>query len=892
MPGTVLGRVAAAAFVLALAGMPVGAAAPEPVLIPAWKVVGPFESGSREGFVQPLADSSGVVPRVFTYTETYPSVLADGGRVGWKDVAADRAESGALTGRTSLKFENVAWDARESEWGGAALLNAAHASATVSLAQDGLYLLEATRCSVALNGVAIAGDPYGQGIAQAVVRGRAGLNDILVSTTGFGAERAFELKLTPLDAGELIRIASNDALVPDLVEGVRGSGFVGVPLVSASTKWEAGLRLIVDGAMTGVADAPSAIPPLGSLKVAVPVTWSATARGANDDHSRVGVRIRVLRRDDDTTLASATVKADVRRAEQPRSETFLSRLDGSAQKYGLLPAGAGGPERKALILSLHGASADARGQAASYSPKNWAVIVAPTNRRPYGFDWQDWGALDAEEVLALALERLPIDRERIHLAGHSMGGHGTWTFGVSHAGTFASIAPSAGWNSYDTYLPPTLRRSLAFAPPELAELWQRGLSAGRVSTHLESLLSTPTFVLQGGADDNVPPTQARLLAGELERLGGDVSYREVPGMGHWWDIDKDRPGADCVDSAELEAFWRAHVLNRWPRRVILTSADPDVARTASWLTLVTQERVGEISRIEAETLVPEIDVKGGRVKEDIARVVVSTRNVLRFEMHLAPRLVPEGDVDVAIDWRLMRVKLGPGKEVVTCWRAAGLDSTWSVNVGNWQLNAAPLPLVPGGIEKALYEPFTIVVGTLGDDARDERMLDLARALSLTWWVRANGTCQVMRDVDVRDSVRATRNLVLLGGPEVNAEARRLERGLRIVARASGVMLAGHAIQGEDLASVHWQESPEHGARRLLIFQAMTAQADGLLGSFNPIGSGHGLPDFVVATGAIRARSWAGFAAAGYWSPDFRLDRRSSWLAREFAENGDSPHLTD
>jgi len=27
------------------------------------------------------------------------------------------------------------------------------------------------------------------------------------------------------------------------------------------------------------------------------------------------------------------------------------------------------------------------------------VLVAPTNRRPYGYDWEDWGRADALEVL-------------------------------------------------------------------------------------------------------------------------------------------------------------------------------------------------------------------------------------------------------------------------------------------------------------------------------------------------------------------------------------------------------------------------------------------------------------------------------------------------------------
>ena len=291
MPGTFFGL----ALLVSSVG---GAYAAEPVLIPVlipeWKVVGPFESGSREGFVHNLAGVTGRIPRRFTYTETYPSVLADGGRVGWKSVPADRDESGALTARASLKLDGVDWDSREKEWGGAALLNVAYASATVALPSAGLYLLEASRCSVTLNGVSIAGDPYGQGIAQSVVRGRAWDSDILVTTSGYGGERAFELKLTPMPAGEFVRIIEKDVLLPDLVENVDGNGFVGVPLISAQETWQPGLRILIDGAMTGSVDVPASLPPLGSLKVAVPVHWNATARPEGEAGS-VDVRIRVIR---------------------------------------------------------------------------------------------------------------------------------------------------------------------------------------------------------------------------------------------------------------------------------------------------------------------------------------------------------------------------------------------------------------------------------------------------------------------------------------------------------------------------------------------------------------------------------------------------------------------
>ncbi len=137
----------------------------------------------------------------------------------------------------------------------------------------------------------------------------------------------------------------------------------------------------------------------------------------------------------------------------------MSGIDRSVQYFGVVPMAAGDPARSvqtpgakpALVLTLHGAGVEGIGQARAYKPKDWAVIVAATNRRPYGFDWEDWGRLDALEVLGEARRLFGTDPARTYLTGHSMGGHGTWQIGATVPGPWAAIAPSAGWHSFSSY---------------------------------------------------------------------------------------------------------------------------------------------------------------------------------------------------------------------------------------------------------------------------------------------------------------------------------------------------------------------------------------------------------------------------------------------------------
>ena len=110
------------------------------------------------------------------------------------------------------------------------------------------------------------------------------------------------------------------------------------------------------------------------------------------------------------------IKFRVRKPHESFCETFLSKIDSSVQYYAVLPPKNYNPDKKyALIFALHGAGVEARGLVNAYSQKDWAFIVAPTNRRRFGFDWEDWGRLDALEILNIVKKKYPIDTLRIYL---------------------------------------------------------------------------------------------------------------------------------------------------------------------------------------------------------------------------------------------------------------------------------------------------------------------------------------------------------------------------------------------------------------------------------------------------------------------------------------------
>ena len=191
--------------------------------------------------------------------------------------------------------------------------------------------------------------------------------------------------------------------------------------------------------------------------------------------------------------------------------TFLSKIDGSVQYFGVQPS-TSPAAGQALFLSLHGASVEGIGQAAAYGQKTWGHIIAPTNRRPYGFDWEEVGRLDAIEVMDHASALFQTDPRRQYLTGHSMGGHGTWQIGAQFSDRFAAIAPCAGWISFDTYGGggrfPT--------DTELGKVFNRAKSPSDTLGLKGNYSRLAIFALHGDADSTVPVSEPRRMREELK----------------------------------------------------------------------------------------------------------------------------------------------------------------------------------------------------------------------------------------------------------------------------------------------------------------------------------------------------------------------------------------
>ena len=188
----------------------------------------------------------------------------------------------------------------------------------------------------------------------------------------------------------------------------------------------------------------------------------------------------------------------------------------------------GGKTRKAqgLLLGMHGGGVgegDAGNSAGAWSGPatklKWAAVF-PEVLEKTEHGWTTSGTEEfVLELIDRAVRTFEVDPNRVFLAGHSMGGYGTWTLGAHHADRVAGLAASAG------------------APTPLVDPRSKevvGIDWGVIP----NLRNVPMVVYQSTDDPQVPPDSnqaaAREVAKARERWGGyeEFRYWEVSGQGH------------------------------------------------------------------------------------------------------------------------------------------------------------------------------------------------------------------------------------------------------------------------------------------------------------------------------------------------------------------------
>jgi len=742
--------------------------------------------------------------------------------------------------------------------------------------------------SLFFNGEPHAGDPYGSGWLYIPVRLKKGVNELYIRPGG-------PVKARLIFPEKAIQLNTEDPTVPVVVAGAgENASLLGAVVVlncSAAPMKGGRMRAVLGG--KSVETPLPEIPAMSSRKIIFGFDASAVA-----EKGKYECALTLLEKDrvvDEKKIAVEGVGAG-----DHYSVTFVSGIDGSLQYYavtpqtkggavvtspmgpdgppppgtvfapntsyvaGRAPDGAASSAGSALFLSVHGAGVEAIGQARAYQSKDWGTLVAATNRRPRGFNWEDWGRLDAMEVLTLAKARFHPDGRYIYLTGHSMGGHGTWFLGATYPDKWAAIGACSGYptlkdyGSHDGVIPDS-----ATSPVE--ETLLRASNQSDVIRLATNYKAYGVYILHGDADMVVPVKYARQMRKVLGDFHADLSYHEVPGAEHWY-------GNQSVDWKPLFDFFKWH--SRHPDSLVndidFTTSNPGISASFRWAGIQQQERFLEYSRMQlhrelrGETVTGRAETSGGAATSSGPTIYGSTENIGVLSLALA-----DFGKGVAVTIRLDSVS------ALSYTTQSAADTVYLHKGGSgWVLGAKPgleekNPSRAGTFKEAFDHRMVFVYGTSG--SREERDWSFCKARydAETWYYRGNGAVDIVADKEYTPGRYQGRSVILYGNASTNSAWALLLKDCPIQVKRNELKAGDKVYTGDDLAAYFIRPLPD-GHTSVAVIAGTGVKGMQAANANQYFAGASGFPDYMIFRLQMLQAGASGVLMAGFFNNSWKF----------------------
>ena len=648
-----------------------------------------------------------------------------------------------------LKWNTITVDSTNSFSGRE--LRSGYVYFTYNSGSEKTVLFEASGHSLAsINGYPYEGDHYDFGWNLIPMKLKKG-NNIFVLKVG----RFPRIRARILEPKAEVQFTTRDVMVPDLLLEEDMDYKAAIRVINASDKWIRKYAIVAKVNGQELTTKINDIPPFTVYKIPFSIPPSTL------DTSLVKVDLDLWLIDSNgQQLSHETLALNVKSKNKHHKRTFISAIDKSVQYYSVAPDKNGHTDGAALFLSVHGASVEAVNQANAYKQKDWGNLIAPTNRRPYGFAWEDWGRLDALEVLADSKRIFKPDNSKIYLTGHSMGGHGTWYLGATYPDHFAAIAPCAGYPDLLLYrgsrserllemteeqrtrygISPKMfeRLTQEYVPTAVEDIVERAGTPSRTLKLIRNYLHHGVYVLHGEKDNVVPTNLARDMRERLGKFHPDFTYYEYPGGTHWY-------GDHSVDWEPIFNLFKQRTIPEIKdiKKLEFSTGSPGVSASSHFITIHQQQIPFEVSSFDFSW-------------DSIIKI--ETKNVSLLEVNFSQ--LP-GDIN-SIELNGKEIGL-PSKE----------NTFFKENGGEWKIVAKPSmqekgPHRNGGFKDAFRNDVVFVYATKGSKAENDWYYNKARFDADTFWYKANGNIELVADTNFSLKDYPNQNVVVYGNKSNNS----------------------------------------------------------------------------------------------------------------------------
>jgi dienelactone hydrolase len=689
---------------------------------------------------------------------------------------------------------------------------------------------------VYVNGEPHMGDAYGSGFLYIPIQLKKGLNEFYVRGAGITASLIFP--------GKPVFLNTEDATLPHIRLNSENTSLQGAVVVYNTTAKEIkGLQLKSKLQGKEVITSLPTIPAMSSRKVAFGFN-AGDIQAKGDYECSLTLTEKGKSRDETKVMISALEPAD------KYSKTFISDIDGSLQYYSVVPQVSPKPG-SALFLSVHGAGVEAIGQARAYQSKDWGTIVTATNRRPRGFNWEDWGRLDALEVLKLAKEEFKPDPKLIYLTGHSMGGHGTWFLGVTYPDKWAAIGAAAGYptlkgyGSADGLIPDT-------SGSPLEQMLLRSSNQSDVIKLATNFKPLGVYILHGDSDKVVSVNYARQMKKVLSDFQPDYNYYEYPGGEHWF-------GNQSVDWKPMFEYFRWH--SRKPDSAVnnidFITANPGISSSYYWASVQQQEHPLQYSHIllnrnKSANTISGIATNVRLLKLDLKEYSANTSLKIIFDSLEQIQYITKSDHDSVY---LLKE-----------------NSKWSVTQEPSLSQKGPHRY--GTFKDAFNHRMIFIYGTKGTKEENEWSYNKARYDAETWYYRGNGAVDIIPDKEFSLMKYKDRGVILFGNKNTNAAWNSVLQDCPIQVERLKISVGNKVYTGDDLGTYFVWPIKNSSVASVGVVSGSGIRGMKAANANQYFAGASGFPDFMIFKLNMLKSGKDEVKMAGFFDNDWELDKNN------------------
>jgi len=311
------------------------------------------------------------------------------------------------------------------------------------------------------------------------------------------------------------------------------------------------------------------------------------------------------------------------------------------------------------------------------------------------------------------------------------------------------------------------RLKIPAVPTPVEKMIARAGNPSRTIKLIRNYLHLGVYVLHGEKDNVVPTFLARDMRERLGKFHNDFTYYEYPGGEHWY-------GDHSMDWPPLFEFFKQRSIKspETIENLEFFTGSPGVSARSNFITIHQQEHPFEISSFKFSK---------GKIYE------IATDNTATLQIDL--NKTKDSITELKIDETLLNVSP---------------DELLYLRKTNekWEKTKQPSlqekgPHRNGGFKDAFRNNVVFVYGTSGNATENNWNYNKALFDAETFWYRANGNVEVVRDRDFKLSDYPDRNVILYGNGDTNAAWEVLLGGSEVQVKRNSLTIGSKSLTGDN-----------------------------------------------------------------------------------------------